>query len=219
MDLADHRREFDRHPGLNETSTADDAIEQFNRWFEDARRTNSGSWFEPNAMTLATVDAKGLPKARIVLLKGIEDGQFVFFTNTSSAKGRQLAAHPHAALVFYWPWLDRQVRIEGPVEPLDRRAVLDYAHRRPRGSQLSALASQQSQPIDRRESLEKRLASLAGQLADTPDDQLPVSDDWGGYRVRPVRIEFWQGRENRLHDRLVYDRQANDTWSRVRLQP
>lgn len=219
MDLTNHRREFDQHPGLSDANADADPMEQFARWFDEAQRTNTGPWFEPNAMTLATVDMDGRPKARIVLLKGVEDGQFVFFTNTASAKGRQLAANPHAALVFHWPWLDRQVRIEGAVEPLDRQAVLAYAHRRPRGSQLGALASQQSQPIASREMLEQRLADLARELAAVPDDQLPVREDWGGYRVVPTRIEFWQGRENRMHDRLVYTRRGDGTWSRVRLQP
>ena len=219
MDLSDQRREFDQHPGLSEAEASADPIEQFHHWFDHATRTNPGPWFEPNAMTLATVTAEGRPAARIVLLKQVEDGRFVFFTNTASAKGRHLTANPHAALVFHWSWLDRQVRVEGTVEGLDRDAVLAYAHRRPRGSQLGALASEQSRPIASRDLLQQRLTKLEHELANAPDTDLPVRDDWGGYRLLPQSIEFWQGRKNRLHDRLVYTLNPSGTWSRVRLQP
>lgn len=219
MDLSDHRREFVPEAGLCESDAAADPLAQFHRWFEQAAAANPGAWFEPNAMALATADAHGRPSARVVLLKAVEAGCFTFFTNTASRKGRELAANPQAALVFHWPWVERQVRVEGAVEPLPRQAVLDYAHRRPRGSQLGALVSRQSQPIDSREQLEQQLARIAGELRDVPDDQLPVDEHWGGYRLAPRAIEFWQGRPSRLHDRLLYTRGSDGGWTCVRLQP
>ncbi len=212
-DPADMRARYTRG-ALLEADAAADPFEQFARWFEEARASGT---IEPNAMTLATVGADGHPAARIVLLKGYGADGFTFFTRYSSDKGQQLDAHPHAALVFWWPPLERQVRIEGRVERVSEEESDAYFQRRPRGSQLGAVASPQSRPIAGRDVLEDNLARLEARL--DGDAPVPRPDDWGGYRVLASRIEFWQGRDDRLHDRLLYTRTPGDGWTRTRLAP
>jgi pyridoxamine 5'-phosphate oxidase len=170
---------------------------QFRRWFGEARVADA---FEPDAVALATATPEGRPSVRMVLTKGFDEGGVVFFSNYGSRKGGELEANPVAALLFHWPELGRQVRIEGPVERISRAQTQAYAHSRSRGSQLSALASPQSRVVPSREWLERRVAELDA----SHPGELPVRDDWGGYRLRPEAWEFWQHRPNRLHDRLRY---------------
>jgi pyridoxamine 5'-phosphate oxidase len=197
---------------LNEADLDPDPIRQFSRWFEEALACEAIA--EANAMVLSTVSEQGRPHARFVLLKGFDADGFVFFTNYQSEKGHDLEAHPHAALTFGWIEMERQVRIEGPVSKTPRAAVEAYFQTRPRGSRLGAWASEQSDVIASRAVLESRLAE-----ADTRfKDDVPPPPEWGGYRVAPERIEFWQGRTNRLHDRLRY-RKDGAAWIIERLAP
>jgi pyridoxamine 5'-phosphate oxidase len=198
--------------GLAEADVDPDPILQFGRWFEQA--THAGL-LEPTAMTLATATRDGRPSARMVLLRGFDQRGFVFYTNYESRKGAELAENPRAALVFWWGELERQVRIEGRVERASRSESEAYFHSRPPGSQLSAAASPQSQVIDGRAALEERVARLA---ADHPDGEVPLPGFWGGYRLAPEVVEFWQGRPNRLHDRLRY-RRDGARWRIERLAP
>jgi pyridoxamine 5'-phosphate oxidase len=199
---------------LREIDASDDPLEQFERWFAVARERSGLR--DPNTMALATAAADGAPAVRMVLLKGHDDRGFVFFTNYGSRKGDELAENPHAALLFYWDPLGRQVRIEGPVMRATREETEAYAHARPRGSQLSALASPQSRPVSSREELEGTVTDLRERW--TGVAELPVSESWGGFRLTPERYEFWQHRDDRLHDRLQYTR-VGDGWERVRLAP
>ena len=198
---------------LREVDADPDPLLQFRRWFAEAEAADR---HEANAMAVATATPDGRPSVRIVLLKGFDARGFVFFTGYGSRKGTELAANPHAALLFHWPSLGRQVRIEGPVVRVDREETIAYARSRPRGSQLSALASPQSQVVRAREELEARVAELREGLAGEPE--LPVDEAWGGFRVAPEAFEFWQHREDRLHDRLLYTR-SGAGWQRVRLAP
>jgi pyridoxamine 5'-phosphate oxidase len=198
---------------LRESQADPDPLAQFAGWFAEAEAADR---HEANAMAVATATRDGRPSVRMVLLKGFDARGFVFFTGYGSRKGAELAGNPHAALLFHWPSLGRQVRIEGAVERVDREASVAYARSRPRGSQLSALASPQSQVVSAREDLEARVGELRSRLAGEP--QLPVAETWGGFRVIPDAFEFWQHREDRLHDRLRYTR-AGAEWERVRLAP
>lgn len=200
--------------GLTETDLDCDPIQQFALWFQQAL---AADLIEPNAMTLATATPEGKPTARIVLLKGFNKQGFVFYTNYASQKGQQLIANPYAALVFLWDKLERQIRIEGKVEKISAEESLEYFHSRPKASQLGAWTSAQSQVIPKREVLEQKLVSLQEQYSG--DTTIPLPGDWGGFRVIPNRIEFWQGRPSRLHDRLVYDLQTDGSWSISRLSP
>lgn len=166
-------------------------------------------------MTLATAASDGTPSARVVLLKGLSENGFVFYTNYESPKGKELAANPKAALVFYWPELERQVRVAGRVERVSREQSAAYFHSRPRGSQLGAWASRQSEIIPGREPLEDRLRALQAEYP----GEVPLPPFWGGFRLLPRQIEFWQGRPNRLHDRLLYSLQQDGSWRRERLSP
>ena len=205
------RREYIRE-ALAEADVDADPVVQFGRWFEQAEQAGL---LEPHAMTLATATPDGRPSARMVLLRGFDERGFCFYTNYESRKGVELAANPRAALVFWWGELERQVRIEGPVAPTSRAEIEAYFHSRPSGSQLSAAASPQSRVIQDRAVLERRVAELATGSA---DGQVPLPDFWGGYRLTHEVVEFWQGRPNRLHDRLRY-RRAGDGWKIERLAP
>jgi pyridoxamine 5'-phosphate oxidase len=198
--------------GLNRADLAADPLAQFHHWMQQALEIHPD---DATSMTLATAGADGWPAARIVLLKRFDADGFCWFTDYRSEKGEQLRRNPKAELLFYWRGLERQVRIRGHVEPLDHTQSETYFHQRPRGSQLSALASQQSHPIDHRRALEQRVAELDQAFA---GDDIPCPPTWGGYRLIPERYEFWQGRENRLHDRFCYRRNQN-RWQIERLQP
>ena len=189
-----------------------DPIARFQRWFAQARRTGMPL---PESMALATADATGRPSARMVLLKQADDDGFVFYTNGRSRKGHELAANPHAALVFHWSPLNRQVRVEGPVEEVDRAEADAYWATRPRASQLAALASEQSAPLATRAQLVARWRALSRRYAKTP---VPRPRHWTGYRMTPQSIEFWTHREHRLHDRELFTRTRRG-WKQTRLQP
>lgn len=197
--------------GLREADALADPLAQFERWFKEALAAKLPL---VNAMTLATVTPQGAPDARIVLLKGIEAGGFVFYTNYDSRKGRELAARAEACLVFFWSELERQVRIEGSVEKVSASDSDAYFASRPVGARLSANASAQSAVVPGRAFLEKAMAAQQAKYGDNP----PRPAHWGGYRVVPACVEFWQGRENRLHDRLLY-RRAGGRWTIERLAP
>lgn len=209
--LQDLRREY-RRAQLLESDVAGDPMEQFDKWFREAQQAGE---IEPNAMVLSTADGHGAPSGRVVLLKEVEGGGFVFYTNYTSRKGRQLEANSRAALTFFWPTLERQMCIEGRVRRVDQHQSEEYFRSRPRESQLGAWASHQSQVIASREELERCDAELVKRFGDGP---IPLPDFWGGYRLIPNRIEFWQGRPGRLHDRLVYIGQK-DQWTIRRLAP
>lgn len=211
-DLASLRQEYGAR-GLVESDLLPDPIVMFRSWFDEAVRAGVA---EPNAMTLATATPDGVPSARIVLLKGVDDGGFVFFTNYESAKGRVLAQNPRAALVFFWRELERQVRVRGPVSRVSAEESDRYFESRPAGARLGAWASHQSEILQGREELERALRDVTEQFEGAA---VPRPAHWGGYRVRPERIEFWQGRPSRLHDRIEYARASDDSWSRVRLSP
>ena len=197
---------------LDETDVDPNPLNQFRIWFDQAVTAQLP---EPNAMTLATATRDGVPSARIVLLKGLDDRGFVFYTNYESHKGRELADNPKAALVFLWTQLERQVRVEGDVERVAAAETEAYFHSRPIASQLGAWASPQSQVIPGRQFLEQRYEELEQQYQ---DQEVPLPPHWGGFRVIPQTIEFWQGRPSRLHDRLRYQLQEN-TWKIERLAP
>lgn len=209
--IARLRKEYTR-AGLHESDVHRNPIEQFRRWFEEAR---AADLHEPNAMTVATATAGGKPSARTVLLKGFDERGFVFYTNYEGSKAHDLLENPRAALLFYWGELERQVRIEGRAERIAAEESDAYFASRPRGSQLGAWASEQSRPVADRAVLEERLREVEDHFG---EGEVPRPPFWGGYRVAPESIEFWQGRENRLHDRLVY-RRENGVWGIERLQP
>jgi pyridoxamine 5'-phosphate oxidase len=209
--LAALRREYG-DSGLDHPDLAPDPVAMFRHWMHD---TVVAGLHEPNAMVVSTVSAQGRPSSRMVLLKGVDDRGFVFYTNYDSRKGRELSANPHAALLFPWHDLQRQVRVEGVVEPLSDEESAAYFATRPRGSQLGAWASPQSSEVPSRDELEQRYAEVQDRFRDS---DVPLPPHWGGYLVRPELVEFWQGRRGRMHDRLVYRREA-EGWATVRLAP
>jgi pyridoxamine 5'-phosphate oxidase len=211
MSIAELRRDYS-HATLSEHDVDPDPIKQFERWFKQALTAEVP---EPNAMSLATVDSESRPSLRIVLLKDVDQRGFTWYTNYESRKGADLLTNPHAALTFFWVALERQVRIEGRVEKVDAAESDAYFKIRPIKSRLGAIASAQSRPIDNRELLEKQFEAAQAQYGDDP----PRPSHWGGYRLIPEWMEFWQGRRSRLHDRVVYTRGTDGQWSRQRLQP
>ncbi|MBL0143154.1 MAG: pyridoxamine 5'-phosphate oxidase [Betaproteobacteria bacterium] len=210
MKIADLRKDY-ALKRLDETDVDADPFRQFHAWLKEALEAEV---LEPTAMTLATVDDEGRPSARIMLLKALDDRGFVFYTNYESRKGRQLAAHPNAALTFFWKELERQARIEGAIEKVSAAESDEYFHSRPLGSRIGAWASTQSATIASRPWLEARVLAAEAQYGDKP----PRPPHWGGFRVIPARLEFWQGRQSRLHDRIAYTREATG-WAISRLSP
>ncbi|MFZ6726884.1 pyridoxamine 5'-phosphate oxidase [Undibacterium sp. MH2W] len=211
MSIADIRKDY-QQASLSETDVAADPMQQFGTWFDQALKADVA---EANAMSLSTVNAAGRPSSRIVLIKEFDQRGFCWFTNYDSAKGNDLATNPYASLLFFWTALERQVRIEGKVEKITAEENDAYFHSRPLGSRQGALASKQSQPIPHRGVLEEQLAAVLEKYGDQP----PRPEHWGGYRLVPEKIEFWQGRSSRLHDRIVYTKNTDGTWSIGRLQP
>ena len=235
MAIADIRREYNL-TGLRREDLAPEPLAQFKLWFDQASGARASGRvlkflvrtykalvgikgmerIDVNAMTLATVDKQGQPSARMVLLKGVDERGFIFFTNYQSRKGRDLAENPLASLVFYWPELERQVCVAGTVSKVPSTESDAYFKSRPRGSRLAAWASNQSEIVPERATLEKRWAEFETKF---PGEEVPRPPQWGGYVLTPQRLEFWQGRPNRLHDRFVYIRQADQSWTVERLSP
>jgi pyridoxamine 5'-phosphate oxidase len=213
VDVGELRKEYTLS-GLYRKDLSPDPFEQFRLWFEESVRTAGDR--EPNAMTLATASRAGAPSARVVLLKSFDARGLRFFTSYESRKAQQLAENPRAALNFHWPWLERQIQMEGIVQKVGREESKAYFDRRPIGSRLGAMASKQSSVIESREKLEERLSALKEEYG---SGDPPVPEFWGGYLVVPERFEFWQGRENRLHDRFLYTQGSDRSWRIERLSP
>lgn len=212
LNLENLRREYLRG-GLDLEDLATNPIEQFNRWMT---QTIAAEIPDPNAMTVATVDTSGQPSQRIVLLKNVDEKGFVFYTNLRSRKAQELSQNPKVSLHFPWHFLERQIKVCGVVEPLSKTEVLKYFVTRPRDSQLGAWASQQSRTISSRALLMQQFESMKNKFA---KGEIPLPDFWGGFRVKPHQIEFWQGGANRLHDRFQYNLDADGTWKIQRLEP
>lgn len=208
--LADLRRDFASHE-LLESTIAADPFDQFKSWFDEALTSDV---IDVNAMTVATVGADGRPSIRVVLLKEYDENGFVFYTNYGSKKGTDLTGNPNTVFHFFWPQLDRQIAIYGSVEKTSREESAEYFNSRPVDSRIGAWSSAQSSVIASREELEGRFAEYKEKFG----DEVPLPDFWGGFRLKPIRFEFWQGRQNRLHDRIVYTRSADD-WTTSRLSP
>ncbi|HYJ62466.1 MAG TPA: pyridoxamine 5'-phosphate oxidase [Parafilimonas sp.] len=209
--IADIRRDYSLH-SLNESDVASNPIQQFTKWWNDALASEI---LEVNAMTLATSTKSGKPSARIVLLKGFDEKGFVFFTNYESNKGKTLAENPNAALIFFWKEIERQIRIEGITEKISAEESDEYFFSRPEGSRIGAWASPQSKIIESRSVLEENVQQFSEEFKNS----IPRPPHWGGYRVMPELIEFWQGRSNRLHDRIQYTKTVSGSWKVDRLAP
>jgi pyridoxamine 5'-phosphate oxidase len=215
MAIADMRREYSLG-GLRRVDLDANPIAQFQKWFDQAKLALAQKEIDVNAATLATAEKNGKPSARIILLKGLDERGFIFYTNYDSRKGRELFKNPNASLVFYWQQLERQVCIAGLVEKTSRKESEKYFKSRPRGSQLAAWASNQSDVVADRAALEAKWNEMEKKF---PDKEIPLPPNWGGYVLKPKRIEFWQGRPSRLHDRFCYTRQKNNSWRLERLAP
>lgn len=216
MTIHSMRRDYGK-TGIDVGDVQPDPVDQFTLWFDAAREESPGDWFEANAMTVATADAQGNVTSRILLLKGFDSGCPIFFTNYESSKGKQMTANPQAALCFYWGHREQQIRIEGWVEKVSAELSDEYFQSRPRGSQFGAIISQQSDTIESRQWLESRLKEAEQRFGEGP---IPRPEHWGGYRLVPRKFEFWQGRSNRLHDRIVYCRDDHESpWQISRLSP
>lgn len=212
LSISDLRQEYSK-ASLDISDVLRDPIDQFEKWFQEALKAEVP---EPNAMSLATVNAQRRPTSRIVLLKGIENRTLVFYTNYQSAKGRELEQNPACAVTFFWPELERQVRVEGTVSRVDEKTSVTYFQSRPRGSQVGAWSSPQSTIIESRKILEERAAQIEKKFEG--QTILPKPHQWGGYAIDPLMIEFWQGRRSRLHDRIQYNK-VDDAWKIFRLAP
>lgn len=212
QNIADLRKEYSRAT-LDISNVLPDPVKQFEKWFDEAVQAGVT---EPNAMHLATVNEQGKPSSRIVLLKGIEGSRFIFYTNYQSKKGKELETNPACALTFFWPDIERQVRIEGIAERVDQTTSDQYFQSRPRGSQIGAWASPQSSVIKDRTILEERASQIEKKFEN--DKVLPRPHQWGGYQIEPLLIEFWQGRASRLHDRIQFVK-ADGVWKLHRLAP
>lgn len=211
--MTDENRTSEGGEGIDEKTIDRDPITQFRSWFEDAK---AAGLTLPESMTLCTATPEGTPSGRVVLLKGVDEEGFVFFTNYRSAKAHDLDSNPRAAMVFYWVQLDRQVRVEGTVRRTSAEESREYFKTRPRESQIGAWASPQSEVIPNREVLEQRAAELERQYQDRKID---CPEHWGGYRLIPDRIEFWKNRVGRLHDRILFERESDNSWTISRLAP
>ena len=212
LNIADIRKDY-KLAALDESSVGNDPIVFFTKWFSEAE---AAQITEINAMTLATVDHNAVPHARIVLLKGLDKADFVFFTNYDSAKGKEITANPHVALVFFWKELERQVRIEGTIEKIPGNESDIYFKSRPAGSRIGAWASPQSREINDRNILDLNYAKYEEEFSKI---DIPRPPHWGGYKVTPNRIEFWQGRSSRMHDRILFTKNDAESWNRSRLAP
>jgi len=212
MSIAAIRRDYMKE-ALSENQVEENPFRQFDHWWDEAVKAEID---EVNAMTLSTVSSDGKPTARIVLLKGYDDYGFVFFTNYESKKGKDLLLNPNASLLFFWKELERQVRIEGTCEKVSEAESDQYFYSRPEGSRIGAWASPQSQVISSRDVLDSNLAELEKRFRDTPVTRPP---HWGGYRIKPQTMEFWQGRPSRLHDRIAYSQDSSGDWIFARLAP
>lgn len=210
-ELQNMRQSYEKFT-LDESETGQDPILFFQKWFEVAKAEKV---LEPNAMHLSTVDGSGKPSGRVVLLKGIESGNFLFFTNYDSQKSSDLAINNQVALTFFWGELERQIRIEGRATKVSRQDSEDYFSKRPRISQLGALVSKQSEVVPNRAYLEEKMSALEKEMEGKP---IPTPLTWGGYAVNPIKIEFWQGRQGRLHDRILFEKKNSD-WRKSRLSP
>ena len=214
MSISEMRKSYGL-AGLDIKDVDSNPLVQFQSWFHQAQQPDLPSWMEVNAMTLSTTDGDSGVTSRIVLLKGVDEGKFRFFTNYDSAKGRQLASHPCVSLCFFWPHCERQVRIEGVAGKTTREVSVDYFGSRPRASQLGAHVSRQSSVVGARETLHSRMTQLESEFADR---EIPCPENWGGYAVTPTHFEFSQGRPSRLHDRICYQ-QTDNGWTITRLSP
>ncbi|MGB5981557.1 MAG: pyridoxamine 5'-phosphate oxidase [Nonlabens sp.] len=212
-DLQNLRKSYEKS-ALLEAELPDDPFELFHLWFDKAEKCNDID--EANAMNLSTIGTDGFPKTRIVLLKEIVDGNFLFYSNYTSEKARSIENHPRVSLNFFWPALEKQVIIKAEVSKVSREKSKSYYHSRPRGSQIGAWVSDQSSEIDSRDQLMQKLKETEDRFE---DQEVPLPDFWGGYSCKPHSFEFWQGRENRLHDRILFTKDQNGSWTTKRLQP